>query len=83
VNMLSRLYDCLGDANVSRGPAERMPPVNIGLINFTDSKVALTKSVYLDEREKKQLSDLIDKGVEIFTQTLPSGEKLSMGALLK
>ncbi len=83
VDMFGRLYDCLSAGSVPPADAKTMPPVNIGLINFTDSKTALTKSVYLDRREKKQLSVLIEKGVEIFVQTLPFNEKLPMGALLE
>jgi len=85
VDMLSRLHECLAPLRAagSPSPAQKTPPVNIGLINFTDSKEALTNSVYLDMREKKQLSDMLEAGVEIFVQTLPSNEKTPIGALLE
>jgi len=79
VSTLSRLNDCFA----AEGGAKELPPVNVGLINFTDSKSALTTAVYLDEHEKKQLLALIEAGVEIYTQALPANEKAPLGALLE
>jgi len=80
VDMLSRFYGCLLG---SRLPAPKLPPVNLGLINFTDSKTLLTKAVYLDEREREQIKVLIESDVEIYAQALPSNEKISIAALLE
>lgn len=79
VKMLSCLNECLA----AEGGAKKLPPVNIGLINFTDSKNALTTAVYLDEPERKQLTVLIDEGVEIYTQALPANEQVPLAALLE
>ncbi|MDO9514050.1 MAG: PTS sugar transporter subunit IIB [Elusimicrobiota bacterium] len=80
VDMLSRFYGCLLG---SRPPSPKLPPVNLGLINFTDSKTLLTKAVYLDEREREQIRFLIESGVEIYAQALPSNEKTPVVPLLK
>ncbi|MEA2081672.1 MAG: PTS sugar transporter subunit IIB [Elusimicrobiota bacterium] len=82
VDMLSRLYGCLGEGEGSRPAVEDLPEVNLGLVNFTDSKVFLTKSVYLDTHEKKQLRALIEKGVVIYAKSLPANEKTFITALL-
>jgi len=79
VRMLSCLHDCFE----ASGSAKKLPPVNIGLINFTDSKSALTTAVYLDDSERKQLLVLIDEGVEIYTQALPANERVPIPALLE
>lgn len=60
-----------------------LPDINLGLVNYTDAKVALTKSVYVDETEKDMLSYLLGKGVKIFIQTLPSDEKTSLEKIMK
>ena len=59
-----------------------LPEIDMGLVNYTDSKVALTKAVYIDERERKELLHLMEYGVEIVIQTLPSDEKIPLSAIL-
>lgn len=60
-----------------------LPAIDLGLVNYTDSKVALTRSVYVDETEKDMLSYLLGKGVKIFIQTLPSDEKTPLGKIME
>ena len=60
-----------------------LPGINMGLVNYTDSKTALTKSVYIDETEKDILLYLLEKGVKIFIQTLPSDEKIPLEKLME
>ncbi|MFH1957270.1 MAG: PTS sugar transporter subunit IIB [bacterium] len=59
-----------------------LPGINMGLVNYTDSKTALTKSVYIDETEKEILFCLLEKGVKIFIQTLPSDEKIPLEKII-
>ena len=59
-----------------------LPRINLGLVNYTDSKTALTKSVYIDETEKEILLYLMEKGVKLFIQTLPSDEKISLEKII-
>jgi mannose/fructose/N-acetylgalactosamine-specific phosphotransferase system component IIB len=80
VDMLSRLYNCLTDEGF---PGDSLPPVNLGLINFTDSKTLLTRAVYVDLREKEQLMALAAKKVEIYAQALPANEKTPVAPLLE
>jgi len=60
-----------------------LPGINLGLINYTDSKTALTKSVYIDETEKEILIGLLEKNIRIFIQTLPSDEKIPLEKLME
>ena len=79
IDMLDRLYRCIpGDGREKEG----LPTVNLGLINFTDSKTLLTNAVYVDEHEKEQLRALIDSDVQIYAQALPSNEKTFIAPLL-
>jgi len=62
--------------------AVELPAVNLGLVNYTDSKTALTKSIYISGEEKRQLEILLSKGVDIYVQTLPVDEKIPLGKIL-
>jgi len=60
-----------------------LPVIDLGLVNYTDSKIALTKSVYIDKTEKAMLLYLLGKGVKIFIQTLPSDEKTPLEKIME
>ena len=62
--------------------AVELPAVNLGLVNYTDSKTALAKSIYISGEEKRQLEILLSKGVDIYVQTLPVDEKIPLGKIL-
>lgn len=79
IDMLIRFYGCLLGENLQ---GSELPPVNLGLINFTDSKVLLTRAVYVDNHEREQLQALTDKNVQIYAQALPSNEQTPVAPLL-
>ncbi|WEV56389.1 PTS galactosamine transporter subunit IIB [Ligilactobacillus acidipiscis] len=49
--------------------------VNVGNMHFTQGKERLTKKVYVDDEDKKVLTELADHGVEVFIQDVPEDKK--------
>lgn len=49
--------------------------INVGNMHFTQGKVRLTKKVYVDDEDKKVLTELADHGVEVFIQDVPEDKK--------
>ncbi len=59
-----------------------LPPINLGLVNYADNRVPVSRSVYLNATERKILKDLLAAGVVFFIQSLPSDEKISLGDVI-
>jgi PTS system, mannose/fructose/sorbose family, IIB component len=49
--------------------------VNVGNMHFAQGKERLTKKVYVDDEDKKVLTELADHGVEVFIQDVPEDKK--------
>lgn len=49
--------------------------VNVGNMHFTQGKERLTKKVYVDDEDKKVLTELANHGVEVFIQDVPEDKK--------
>ncbi|MCD6423559.1 MAG: PTS sugar transporter subunit IIB [Elusimicrobia bacterium] len=56
--------------------------INLGLLNYEDDKQPLTRSIYINAEEKGILRKLIEKGVKIFIQTLPTDDKIPVENVL-
>ncbi|MCD6413363.1 MAG: PTS sugar transporter subunit IIB [Elusimicrobia bacterium] len=60
----------------------RLPQVNLGLVNYADSRLPVSRSVYLNEAERRILKELLAAGVDFFIQPLPTDEKISLGDVI-
>ena len=52
--------------------------VNLGGLHFSDQRKKYLSYVYLNEEEIKQLHWLLDKGISIFCQDVPTGKALDV-----
>ncbi|MCT6890409.1 MAG: PTS sugar transporter subunit IIB, partial [Lactobacillus sp.] len=50
--------------------------VNLGNISFGDGKQKISKSIYINEDEKRTIKELIDEGVDVFIQMVPTENKI-------
>jgi fructose PTS system EIIB component len=60
-----------------------IPYLNLGGMKFVPGKVQITKAVSLDENDRETFKKIIEKGVRIEVQMVPSDKKLLMEELLK
>jgi fructose PTS system EIIB component len=60
-----------------------IPYLNLGGMKFVPGKVQITKAVSLDENDRETFQKIIEKGVRIEVQMVPSDKKLLMEELLK
>lgn len=49
--------------------------VNVGNMHFSDGKRALSKKVYVDDRDMEDLKFLASKGINVFIQDVPGDTK--------
>ena len=52
--------------------------VNLGGLHFSDSRKKYLSYVYLNDEEIKQLRWLLDKGINIYCQDVPTGKSLDV-----
>ena len=64
--------------NIGYTPGE----VNIGGIHFADARKKFLPYVYLNEEEIKQIKWLLEKGIKIFCQDIPSARKYNVEDVL-
>ena len=50
--------------------------VNLGNISFAEGKQKISKSIYINDDEKQTIEELIDKGVDVFIQMVPTENKI-------
>lgn len=50
--------------------------VNLGNISFAEGKQKISKSIYINEEEKQTIEELIDEGVDVFIQMVPTENKI-------
>ena len=49
--------------------------VNVGNMHFAPGKEEVTKKVYVDEKDKKALMSMVNKGVDVYIQDVPGDHK--------
>lgn len=49
--------------------------LNVGNMHFSSGKEALSKKVYVDKQDLKDLKEIQDQGVSVFIQDVPSDRK--------
>ena len=54
----------------------KIKSVNLGNISFGDGKQKISKSIYINEDEKRTIKELIDEGVDVFIQMVPTENKI-------
>lgn len=52
--------------------------VNVGNMHFHPGKVEITKKVYIDEKDKSDLLEMIKRGVDVFIEDYPGDKKISV-----
>lgn len=57
--------------------------LNVGGTNPTKDTESIAKTVFVTENDKKLLNELIDNGVDIYTQMIPTNKKEDIKLLLK
>lgn len=50
--------------------------LNLGNITFAEGKQKISKSIYVNNEEKKTIKGLIDEGVDVFIQMVPTENKI-------
>lgn len=56
--------------------------LNLGNIAFADNKVKLSNAIYVDENESASLKEMVDAGVDVFVQMVPTEKKVEASRLL-
>lgn len=56
--------------------------INIGGIHFADSRHKYLSYLYLNESEVSDLEYIMEKGIKIYCQDIPTGKKYNLGELL-
>jgi mannose/fructose/N-acetylgalactosamine-specific phosphotransferase system component IIB len=67
---------------LAEGGALRGEAVNVGGVHHAPGRDALLSYVHLSERERNELIELTEAGVEVFARDLPDAQKVSLPALL-
>lgn len=52
-----------------------MKDLNVGNMHFSDGKRAITKKVYVDDKDMEDLEYLASKGVNVYAQDVPGDSK--------
>lgn len=50
--------------------------LNLGNITFAEGKQKISKSIYVNEDEKNTIKELINEGVDVFIQMVPTENKI-------
>ena len=57
--------------------------INLGNMPFKDSKKQVTKSIFIDHEDVEIMQKLVDQGVELFIQMVPTENKIDAKKFLK
>ena len=83
------VFDCEKIFLVVRGPAEAIEmlemglttkEINVGGLHFREGREKITDNVWVDEKEKELLRDIVKKGITLEARALPGDEKITINS---
>jgi mannose/fructose/N-acetylgalactosamine-specific phosphotransferase system component IIB len=72
-----------------RGPAEALEmlemglttnEINVGGLHFREGREKITDNVWVDERERETLRDIVKKGITLEARTLPGDKRITINS---